>query len=129
MSGTLAGPSYRYRAALVAVHDGDTCTLLVSLGFDVRLRATVRVAGINAPELATTAGKAAQQEALAWLNAAGAGEWPLVIASQKALTEVGTEKYGRWLAQIWRQSDGAELGAALIAAGLAKAWNGQGGKP
>ncbi len=125
----LTGPSYRYRAQLVAAHDGDTCTLLVSLGFDVRVRATVRVAGINAPELATPEGKVAQQAALSWLMGAGTGDWPLVIASQKALTEIGTEKYGRYLALIYRQSDGAELGATLVAAGLAKPWNGQGVKP
>lgn len=129
MSGTVPGPSYRYRATLISVHDGDTCTLLVSLGLDVRVRVTLRVAGINAPELATPEGKIAQQFALSWLMAAGPGEWPFVIASQKAATEIGTEKYGRYLAQIWRLSDGTELGAAMIAANQAAPWDGHGPKP
>lgn len=122
-------PQYCYRASYIDNHDGDTVTLLVSLGFEVRLVAVVRVAGINAPELATPAGPPAQQFAAAWLASAGPDHWPLVLASQKALTAIGTEKYGRWLGQIWRVSDGQELGAALLAAGHARPWNGQGVKP
>lgn len=122
-------PDYRYRAKVIAVHDGDTCTLEIDLGFYVRFLATVRVAGINAPELATPAGPPARDFAAAWLAAAGPGDWPLVIASQKALATIGTEKYGRWLATIWRQADGTELGAALIAAGQAVFWDGHGPRP
>ena len=130
MGTPLAGPSYRYRAAFVAAHDADTCTLLISVGFEVQIRVVVRILGINAPELATPAGQAAQRYALAWLLAAGAGDWPLIIASQKPLTPIGPDKFGgRWLAQVWRQSDGTELGSALIAAGLAVAWSGKGAKP
>lgn len=129
MSTPVPHHDYVYRARLASVHDGDTLTVIVDLGFDVRVRATVRVAGINAPELATPEGKRAQQWALGWLTDAGPDEWPLAIASQKAATAIGTEKYGRWLAQVWRQSDNQELGAALIAAGLAVAWDGHGAKP
>lgn len=121
---------YVYRARLASVHDGDTITLAISLGFEVGVRVTVRALGINAPELATPQGQAAQRFAFGWLVGAGPGEWPLVIASQKATTPIGPDKYGgRWNALIWRVSDGAELGAALIAAGMAVAWDGKGAKP
>ena len=127
---TVPGPSYRYRAQLRSVHDGDTCTLRVDLGFDVNILVNVRVLGTNAPELATPEGKVAQQAALGWLVGAGPGEWPLVIASEKTLRPITPDKFGgRWDALIWRQSDGAELGASLIAAGQAAPWNGQGTKP
>ncbi len=128
-AATIPHHDYVYRAQVVKVHDADTIVLLCDLGFDVRVRATVRVAGINAPELATPEGKRAQQWALGWLMGAGPDEWPLVIASQKAATAIGTEKYGRWMAQVWRVSDGTELGAALIAAGMAVFWDGHGAKP
>lgn len=121
---------YVYRARLSSVHDGDTLTLVADLGFEVSVRVTVRALGINAPELATPEGKVAQQAALAWVAAAGAGDWPLVIASQKAATPIGPDKYGgRWLAQVWRISDGQELGTALISSGNASPWDGRGTKP
>ncbi len=122
--------NYVYRARLASLHDGDTLTVLCDLGFEVSVRVTVRVLGINAPELATPEGKVAQQAALAWVAAAGPGDWPLVIASQKAATPIGPDKFGgRWDALVWRTIDGQELGAALIAAGMAVAWNGTGPKP
>ncbi len=130
MTTTIPQQAYVYRARLISVHDGDTCTLGVSLGFEVSVRVTVRALGINAPELATPEGKVAQQAALAWLTAAGAGDWPLVIASQKAATPIGPDKFGgRWDALVWRTIDGQELGAALIAAGQAAPWDGKGAKP
>jgi micrococcal nuclease len=57
-----------YPARVVAVHDGDTMTLDIDLGFDHlitgqdwdgKTRLSCRIFGINAPELATAAGKTA----------------------------------------------------------------------
>lgn len=123
-------PHYIYRAALVAAHDADTQTYVLDLGFNVRVRVNIRILGINAPELATPAGQAAQRFALSWLMGAGSAEWPLIIASYKAATPIGPDKYGgRFDALVWRVSDSGELGATLIAAGMAAAWSGQGPKP
>lgn len=56
-----------YPAKLVDIHDGDTLTFDLDLGFGIRLpgqnwagktEISCRVFGINAPELATVAGKA-----------------------------------------------------------------------
>ncbi len=129
-AATMPTPRYVYRAALVAAHDADTQTYVLDLGFNVRLRVNIRILGINAPELATPEGQVAQRAALAWLMGAGAGEWPLIIASQKAATPIGPDKFGgRYDALVWRQSDSTELGAALVTAGQARMWNGQGAKP
>ena len=57
-----------YPARVVAIHDGDTITFDIDLGFGIRLPGqswagktmlACRVYGINAPELSTAEGKAA----------------------------------------------------------------------
>jgi endonuclease YncB( thermonuclease family) len=57
-----------YPARCAAIHDGDTATLDIDLGFDHlisgqdwdgKTRLSCRVYGINSPELSTDAGKAA----------------------------------------------------------------------
>lgn len=130
-SGAATTPhhDYVYRASLVSCHDADTQTYVLDLGFNVRIRVTIRVLGINAPELATPEGQVAQQAALAWLAAAGASDWPLIIASQQGRPVTPDKFGGRWDALIWRVSDGTELGAAMVAAGQAAPWSGQGVKP
>ena len=42
---------YIYRAKIVRVYDGDTVTAEVDLGFDIKRKMTIRLAGINTPEL------------------------------------------------------------------------------
>jgi endonuclease YncB( thermonuclease family) len=62
-----------YPGKVIAVHDGDTMTLDIDLGFDHliagqdwdgKTRLSCRVFGINAPELSTQAGKDALAYAL-----------------------------------------------------------------
>jgi endonuclease YncB( thermonuclease family) len=55
MTARTFGP---YPGTVVSVHDGDTCTIALDLGFGLTFTgATCRVFGINAPELVTQAGK------------------------------------------------------------------------
>ena len=58
-----------YPARVDSVHDGDTCSLTIDLGFgmeavshdlDGHAQLSCRIFGINAPELSTDAGKAAR---------------------------------------------------------------------
>ena len=42
---------YTYNAVVTDVYDGDSITLLVDLGFEVRFRIKVRLSGINTPEI------------------------------------------------------------------------------
>ena len=45
---------YCYKAQVVSVYDGDTITAVVDLGFNVKMKIKVRLAGINAPEIRGT---------------------------------------------------------------------------
>ncbi len=42
---------YYYKANVTSVYDGDTITATVDLGFNVKMKIKVRLAGINAPEI------------------------------------------------------------------------------
>ena len=42
---------YYYNATVIKVYDGDTITAIVDLGFSVKMKIKVRLAGINAPEV------------------------------------------------------------------------------
>lgn len=106
---------YEYNARLVKVHDGDTCTLDIDLGFSFwHLKQSVRLFGINAPELATPEGKTARQYASDYF---GALDTLVVIRTLKD----AHEKYGRWLVKIWRADSvtGPSLNDLLVSSGNA----------
>lgn len=85
-------PQFRYRAALVSVHDGDTVTVDIDLGLRIWARGQqCRLAGINAPELSTTLGKTAKQALVDKLQGK-----PLVVETIRD----SREKYGRWLLRL-----------------------------
>ena len=44
---------YHYNATLVRVVDGDTVDAMIDLGFDIKVKKRIRLAGINAPESRT----------------------------------------------------------------------------
>lgn len=107
---------YEYNADLISIHDGDTMHLAVDLGCDVTIDMTVRLNGLDAPELATAAGKAALAYAQQWF-AEHPGKYTVnTIKDHK-------EKYGRYLAKI-TSSDGHVLNDDLLATGNAKPYNG-----
>lgn len=85
---------YTYRLAeLIKVIDGDTVRAQVDLGCDVRINLTLRLARINAPEIATDEGKAARDH-LATLLAHPPANYTLRTIKDRR------EKYGRYLAEI-----------------------------
>lgn len=105
---------YEYRARLVRVVDGDTLDLCVDVGFGWSFVDRFRLAGLNAPELATPEGKAARAWVENWLNEADADDpWPLVVRTQRDRRE----KFGRYLGTV--SIGGRQLNADLIAAGHA----------
>jgi micrococcal nuclease len=59
---------YVYRASLVKIVDADTLDLRVDLGFRVAFGDRFQLAGINAPEHNTVAGKAAIQFVTEWFK-------------------------------------------------------------
>lgn len=105
---------YEYRATLVSVVDGDTVRFLVDLGCDVHIGMTVRVLGVNAPEMSTDAGKRAKVWAQQWFSGR-----PIVTLNT---VKDKREKYGRYLATI-TAPDGAVFNSDLVAAGMAVPYN------
>ena len=105
--------SYRYRAFLDRVVDGDTVDLHVDLGFRAMMHLRVRVAGIDAPERYSDGGV----EAMAWLTGRTVNK-PLVLVSQRG------DKYGRWLGLIYVGDEEVSVNAQMIEAGQAVAYDG-----
>ena len=137
-SGLLTDPSltfieircrtpYTYYAKLEKVIDGDTLSIDFDLGFFLTLKETVRLAGIDAPEINTKKGKEAAEFVEKELRNAH-----LIIETRKK------EKYGRYLAYVYYSKKykdfvdivrhGKLLNDELVRAGLANRY-GAGKKP
>jgi endonuclease YncB( thermonuclease family) len=107
-----------YPAKVLDWHDGDTAHIDVDLGFSQRAAAytltgspqlSCRIYGINAPELATDAGKAAHTYAQTLCP-------PGTIVT---VVSHSWDKYGgRWDGTI-TLPDGTDFAAAMLAAGQA----------
>jgi endonuclease YncB( thermonuclease family) len=107
-----------YPARCAAVHDGDTMTLDIDLGFDHlisgldldgKTRLSCRVYGINAPELATDAGKAALAYALTLIQP----------GARCTVLSHGWDKYGGRFDGTITLADGRDFAATMLAAGQA----------
>jgi micrococcal nuclease len=85
---------YQYRAIVRSVTDGDTIHADVDLGFNIIMRnATIRLSGINCPEVKTPEGKVAKT----YLKERLPAGTELLLVSHKD----ETEKYGRILGTIY----------------------------
>jgi len=115
---------YTYTARVQRVVDADTLLLTVDAGFDNWHDARVRLRGIDAPEMSTSAGLRAYQYVKKAL-----GDRPVVIKSYKE------GKYGRYLVDVFycknRVADpqtiadeGIFLNQELLNRGLAKPYKG-----
>lgn len=112
---------YEYRATVLAIHDGDTITVDVDLGFGIRFEEMhLRLLGLNAPELNTTAGKLSQSYLVSIMPLGST----ITIQTEKDKQE----KYGRYLATLISDKWG-NINQALITNGYAKAWDGKGARP
>lgn len=106
-------PPYTYSATIVRVVDGDSAYAEVSLGFHLKLEISMRLEGINAPELNTAAGKLARDYLKSLIPAGTA----VLIRTYKD----PKDKYGRWLARIYR--DKVDVNKEMLAAGHAVEYN------
>lgn len=86
---------FEYRAKILRLVDADTVAVRLDLGLDVRIDVTLRLAGINAPEMSTEAGKLAKAYAEQWFSKL-APEGFIVRT-----TKDRREKYGRYLATVY----------------------------
>ena len=114
----MPSPTYTYRAQLGRVTDGDTCWLVVDVGFRMTATVPIRLVGINSPEMSTAAGVDAKAWAAAWF----ARHPNLIVETAK-----DPEKFGRWLGVI--SADNEVLNDALVASGHAVRWSGVGKRP
>ena len=97
------------------VYDGDTITRLsIDLGFSVWVRETIRLVGIDTPELRGTTYNAGI-EARDWLREQLEPHDTFTVRTHK-----GTGKYGRWLAEV--SIEGRNLNREMVKIGLAKAY-------
>lgn len=111
---------YFYRADLVRIVDGHSVMLDVDLGFFTwHRKTTVRLAGIEAPDPTTPAGKAA----IDWLKtrleeASEAGDLRIRTVKGDDTRDLnGT--WGRWFGVLF--ADGVCINQEMVAQGLAKA--------
>ena len=88
-------PLFTYRAWVHRVLDGDTIEAVVDLGFGVVTTQTLRLRGIDAPELATREGVEAKEFVEAALANFMKAERPILIKTSKS------DKYDRYLADVF----------------------------
>lgn len=107
---------FEYRAKIISVYDGDTCRADIDCGFGVTLKnQSLRVYGIDAPEIGTAAGNDAREFARTLM--------PTTLVVRIQTFKDAKEKYGRYLAQI-TLPDGSDFAAAMIAGGYGTAYFG-----
>jgi micrococcal nuclease len=108
---------YIYRGNVVDVHDADSITLDVDLGFYVWLhKREFRLYGINAPEVAGME-KAEGEKARDFLKSKILAK-EVIIQSIKNPKAEQKEKTGEFLAIVWL--DGINLNELLVKEGYAK---------
>lgn len=112
---------FEYTAHVTRIIDGDTVELDIDLGFKIHQHTTVRLAGIDAPEMSTAAGRTARN----WLTLQAGND--VLVHTEKDRTE----KYGRYLAWLWTPVDDQPLydrdtsiNLAMVDAGMARLYTG-----
>lgn len=90
---------YIYKAEIIRVIDGDTFELFINQGFQNFRKCTMRLYGIDAPEMRTKAGKAVQNEVEQITYRMGSECCLQSIANSKK--PAIQDKYGRYLAIIY----------------------------
>lgn len=107
-------------ASVLRVVDGDTLEVLLDLGWRVTMKAKVRLAGVNSPEIATPEGVAARR----WVEQQLVSGDPYVFHPVTVVSH-SLDKYGRVLGDVIYPVSGEpagfpkeyrSLGPALMAA-------------
>ena len=103
----------QYEAVITKVIDGDTVTARINLGLDVLKTETIRLYGIDAPEMKTEEGKKAHKFLDKLMNGKG-----VLIDNLNDRRE----KYGRLLCKV--SVDGKDVGETIVKAGFARQYFG-----
>jgi len=88
----LPEPTYTYHGTIIDIYDGDTMTAMLDLGFDVWVKARIRIEGIDTPELRGIE-RERGIEARNYVR-------KLLLDQPVVVTTRRKEKYGRWLAAV-----------------------------
>lgn len=105
---------YQYQCRVTKVVDGDTMHVTVSLGLDSYQNITLRLAGLDTPEMSTPEGKTAKVWVQEWVDAHVDSDGYLPLATIKDRRE----KYGRYLAVVGTLND------ELLSNGIARPYDG-----
>jgi len=108
---------YQYKAKIIKVYDGDTVTAEIDLGFDIKYKTSVRLIGIDTPELRS---KYMLEKELA-KNARGYLE-DLIYEKEVTLITHKDDKYGRYLCDIYL--DELNINNEMIRIGYARPYDG-----
>jgi endonuclease YncB( thermonuclease family) len=121
----MEGP-FVYRCDISRVVDGDTVIARIDLGFRIEAMQSVRILGINAPELYRGSdeerqrGLAAKFFVTEWVvrhqdpkPPGQGGAWPFLIKTEKG------DSFGRWLGEVVSVLGGPDLATAIVEAGHA----------
>jgi micrococcal nuclease len=102
------------------VIDGDTIVARIDLGFRMTTEQSLRLLGINTPELRSPDPEIrrraveARNRVEAWIaEQQGTLQWPLLVATAKG------DSFGRWLADVRSVSTGESLNEGLLREGFA----------
>ena len=113
---------YRYKAEVLEVYDGDTCTLKVDLGFDINFVLKARLYGIDTPELRS---KDLHEKEKAYIARDFVRE--KILGKEIRIETHKRGKYGRYLVDIYLKDDKEKeycLNDLLVFNGLAKYYDG-----
>lgn len=100
---------HTYPATVVRIVDGDTIEMEIDLGFRVHMKASVRVSGINAPELPTPEGQAARLFLAQYIP----------VNTRGVLTSHNLDKYGRVLGDFLPDGSQHTVGDVMLNTGHA----------
>ncbi len=106
---------YHYNADLIRIIDGDTVDCWIDLGFDIRIKERVRLAGIDAPETRTRdlEEKKKGLESKKWLED---NLEPSFILATTTYNRTG--KYGRTIGNLILK-DGTNINEKMLQEGFA----------
>jgi endonuclease YncB( thermonuclease family) len=110
--------NYTFPVTVERVIDGDTIVGIVDVGFRVSLTLSLRIYGIDAPELPTVEGKAAAAAVVTFLGWTPTHHPVVAVKTHAPGTNAGADKYGRWLGEV-RLADDSDLASRMIADGYA----------
>ena len=113
-------PTYDVEVIGIHIVDGDTHKLIVDPGWNVQIKVTSRVFGIDAPEKNTLAGQLVLKVAQGWL---GTKE----VVGRYRFVSHALDMYGRSIGDLYRP-DKTDLTYAdfMLAHGLVKPYDGKG---